>query len=150
MRDRRAGDAGFTLIEVIVVLVILALSIGILASRGPPRSASLDARGAARLVEGGLRLARSEAIAGNRDVAFTLDVAQHRFRIGQRAWQALPGTLALKMDAVAERGPADAGRIIFAPDGGSSGGRVRLAGGAVALVVGVDWLSGRVTVADGT
>ena len=39
--------------------------------------------------------------------------------------------------------------ITFLPDGSSTGGRVELAGAARRVQVGVDWLTGRVTVADG-
>lgn len=130
------------------MLAILALAIGLLASRGPPRSPAFDARGTANQVARSLRLARSQAIAANRDVAFTLDVANRNFRIGDGPWQTIPPTVDITVTAVA----ADAGssaRIVFAPDGGSTGGRVRVAGGAAALVVLVDWLSGRVTVANG-
>ena len=149
MQGRDGGEAGFTLIEVIVVLVIIALAIGAVAERGPPTSPAMEARGAARLVEGALRLARSEAVAGNREVAFTLDVVRHGFRVGEGAWRALPGVVTLRMDAVEEGGAAEAGRIVFAPDGGSTGGRVRVGGGGLVVDVAVDWLSGRVTVASG-
>jgi general secretion pathway protein H len=39
------------------------------------------------------------------------------------------------------------GRIRFDPDGGSSGGRVTINGGGQIWMVGVDWLSGRVSIA---
>jgi len=38
--------------------------------------------------------------------------------------------------------------ISFAPDGSSSGGRIELAENGVRLLVGVDWLTGLVSVAD--
>jgi len=38
------------------------------------------------------------------------------------------------------------GRIRFDPDGSSSGGRVSISGGNQIWIVGVDWLSGRVSV----
>lgn len=142
---RGRSDSGFTLIEVLVVVAILALSVGIIAGRGPARSPGLEARGAADQVARGLRLARSRAIAGNHAVAFTLDVARRSFRVGDAPWQALPPTLDLGMLAAAEAAPDPAlGRIVFAPDGGATGGSIRVG----ALTIGVDWLSGRVTVAD--
>ena len=143
-------EAGFTLIEVLVVLAILAMAIGLVAGRGPVRSPALDARGSSDQVARALRLARSQAVAGNRDVAFALDVAGRAFRVGDGAWQPLPATLALSMVAAAEPRPvAGIGRITFAPDGGATGGRIRIAAGAVARTVAVDWLSGRVTVGGG-
>ena len=40
------------------------------------------------------------------------------------------------------------GPFTFAPDGSSTGGRIELAAGARRMQVGVDWLTGRVSVAD--
>jgi hypothetical protein len=40
------------------------------------------------------------------------------------------------------------GAITFAPDGSSSGGRVVLVAGANAVAIVVDWLTGRVSVAN--
>ncbi len=39
--------------------------------------------------------------------------------------------------------------IAFLPDGSSSGGRVELADGSRHMQIGVEWLTGRVSVADG-
>jgi general secretion pathway protein H len=49
----------------------------------------------------------------------------------------LPATMAVSVQA-------PPGGIIFAPDGSASGGRVRLGNGASAIVVSIDWLTGRV------
>lgn len=142
------GEGGFTLIEVLAVLAILGLAIGILAGRGPSRSVALEVRQTANTVAQALRLARSQAIAVNGDVAFVLDVARRGFRVGDGPWQAIPPALDVGVTAVAGEA-SSAARIVFAPDGGSTGGRIRVAGGAAVRVVVVDWLSGRVTVGDG-
>ena len=48
-----------------------------------------------------------------------------------------------------DRGPGPAiGDIRFQPDGSSTGGRITLADGRRRMAVGVDWLTGRVSVAD--
>ena len=143
-------QAGFTLLEVLVVLAVVGLALGLVAARGPARSPSLEAREAAGELALALRQARGLAIASNRRVTFVLDVARHAYRIGDGPTRPLPAALALSMTAAA--GEAGEGRtasgIGFSPDGSSSGGRIRLAAGAVGRVVAVDWLTGRVTVAD--
>ena len=164
MTSRADPQGGFTLIEVLVVLAILGLAIGIIASGMPARSPALDARGAADQVARALRLARSQAIVSNQPVAFTLDLRRHAFRVADGPWQQLPPTLTFGMAAASENGaPPTQGRIVFDPDGGATGGRVRIAtaartesagaasargrsGRAGALSVETDWLSGRVTV----
>jgi general secretion pathway protein H len=47
-----------------------------------------------------------------------------------------------------ERGSRAVGAIRFNPDGSSTGGRIVLADGNRKVAVGVEWLSGRVSVAD--
>jgi general secretion pathway protein H len=143
------GEEGFTLIELLVVLVMLSLTAGLLVGRGPARSPALDIRAATGQVAQGLRLARSQAIARNQAIPFVLDVAGSSYRIGDGPPRALPRGLGLSMTAVAGNTVgARIGAITFLPDGSSSGGRVGLSTGARHVWVGVDWLTGRVSVRD--
>ena len=138
-RDRQAG---FTLIEVLVVLAILGFAVAIIAARGPATSLGFEARDAAGRLARGLRLARSEAIRRNVDVAFSLDAARHGYRIGDGAWQALPPGLGVDLRIGGKA--SGQGRIVFSPDGGATGGKVRVSTGETLIGVDVDWLSGRV------
>ena len=143
------GEAGFSLIEVLVVLVILALSAGMVLGRGPSRSPALEARAAMAQVAQALRLARAQAISGGERVAFVLDVGSGGYRIGAGPVQAVPRGLALTMTAITGlTAGTRLGGIDFLPDGSSTGGRVGVAGGAARGWVGVDWLTGRVSVTD--
>lgn len=131
------------------MLAVLGLALGLLLERGPWRSPSLDARAAAGQLAQGLRLARAEAIARNRRVGFALDVAAGSYRVGDGPVQTLPRGLALSITAVAEQTAASRlGGIGFLPDGSSSGGRIGVVAGRVRVWVGVDWLTGRVSIAD--
>jgi general secretion pathway protein H len=148
--EKKHGAAGFTLIELMVVLVIMGLMLGLVLRNGPMRSPVLQTRAAAAQVAQGLRSARARAIALNHPVTFSLDVEDHSFRVDDAAPQMLPATLqlaALTVAGKASRQRNDS-NISFAPDGSSSGGRIELAGNGVRLLVGVDWLTGLVSVAD--
>jgi general secretion pathway protein H len=141
--------AGFTLIEVIVTLAILGFALVLVAGYKPPWSSGLGLKGTASELASGLRLARSEAIAGNRQVAFDLDVTGHVYRVGAAAARRLPANLSIELLTIAgEKRGASAGDIRFNPDGSSTGGRIALADGKQRVAVGVDWLTGRVSVAD--
>src|SRR5580700_207820 len=148
--EKRDAAGGFTLIELMVVLVIMGLMLGLVLQHGPMRSPVLQIRAAATQVAQGLRSARARAIALNRPVTFSLDVEDHSFRVGDAAPQMLPATLRLAALTVAGKPSrqSNTSNISFAPDGSSSGGRIELAGNGVRLLVGVDWLTGLVSVAD--
>jgi general secretion pathway protein H len=146
---RRPSSNGFTLIEVLVVLVVLGLLIGIVVTRGPQRSVTLDVRAAAQTIAANLRAARAEAIAHNRDTVFVLDVAQHNFRIGSGPVSQLSPNIALAMLTVAGATGQTMGVMRFSPDGSSTGGRIALSEGTKHVQVLVDWLTGRVSINDG-
>jgi general secretion pathway protein H len=144
-----ARAAGFTLIEVVVVLAILGFAMALVVGYKSPVSRGLDLRGSAAALASGLRLARSEAILNNRPITFDLDLAGHRYRPGSGKVHQLPPSLAIELLTISgERRKGDTGDIRFNPDGSSSGGRISLADGGHTIMVGVDWLTGRVSIAD--
>lgn len=150
LRPRRsAGAAGFTLFELIVTLAILGLALVLITGYRAPWSSALGLRGTAAELASGLRLARSQAIAGNRPVGLALDLVGRRYRVGDGQPHALPANLSIELlTVVGENRGRSEGDIRFNPDGSSTGGRITLADGRRRVAVGVDWLSGRVTVAD--
>jgi general secretion pathway protein H len=142
-------DAGFTLLEMIIVLVILGLVVGIAASRGPQRSHGLEVRGLIASVVEALRAARGRAIAGDRPVLVAVNGGRRSIAVDGGPTIHVPPEL----DLAAVAGPSGepektlAG-IRFAPDGSSSGGRILLADGKKHTQIGIDWLTGKVSVAD--
>jgi len=149
IRRCRVHGAGFTLIELLVALAVLGLALSLIAGFKPPWSRGLGLRATASELAAGLRLARSEAILSNRPVVLDLDVAGHRYRVGTGTPRLLPPDLALELLTISgEAVSAREGAIRFNPDGSSTGGRISLADGRRRIGVGVDWLTGRVSVAD--
>jgi general secretion pathway protein H len=131
------------------VLTILALALVLIVGYKPPWSNGLRLRGVAAELAGGLRLARSEAIVLNRPSAFELDLAAHRYRIGSGSPHQLPAQLNITLLTIAgERRDEKTGIIRFNPDGSTGGGRISIDNGAQRIDIGIDWLNGRVTIAD--
>src|SRR4029077_16653164 len=115
----------------------------------PPWTRTLEVTSVAQELAEQLRLVRSEAIARNRELTLRLDLSGHSYRAAANPPRTLPLSLSLELVTVAgERASAEIGDIRFNPDGSSTGGRIVLADGYRKIVVGVDWLTGRVSVAD--
>jgi general secretion pathway protein H len=128
----RRGQRGFTLIEMIVVIVIMSLIAGMVLARRPWHSAGLDLDATQRALTAALRLARSRAIAQDRVVAVVTDNAGFVVDGGVR--RALPPGETLS-----------SAQMIFTPDGEASGGTILLASTGARVAVTVNWLTGRVS-----
>jgi general secretion pathway protein H len=144
-----AATSGFTLIEMMVVLAILSFALALVVGYRPLWSRGFALEATAAELASQLRLVRSEAIAANRPVVLAVDLAEHRYRPGSQPVRPLPADLSLQLLTITdERLAANIGGIRFNPDGSSTGGRIVLSNGHRRIAVGVDWMTGRVSIAD--
>jgi len=142
-----SGQAGFTLIEMLVVVAVMGFALGLIITRGPVRSQTLEMKAAVNEIAQSLRLARSRAIATNTPVQFMVDIPAHSFRIDRGTPTVLPPSMSIAMTAVSDETlGARLAAIRFNGDGSATGGRIELADGQRRTQVGVDWLTGRVSV----
>jgi general secretion pathway protein H len=135
----KATVKGFTLIEMLVVLAILGAALAVTVAALPQRGGGVDLAAAADGVASALRLARARAVAAGHPVAFALAGDGRSYTVESRT-QPAPPAVQFSMT-----GPT---AIRFDPGGGSSGGGVRVTGPHRALEVRVDWLTGRVAIAE--
>ena len=115
----------------IVVIFITAMVAGLVLVKQPWYSVGLNTDATIQALTNGLRLARSRAIAEDREVSVI--TAARGFSVdGAAAW-VLPSEEALS--------PSE---VVFLPDGGSTGGTILLSVGQRRIAVDVNWLTGRV------
>jgi len=145
----RADADGFTLLELLVVLVILGLTVALAVPMFSRAIPGVEAKAAARDVAAMLRTAHSLAIAGNREITVAVDLDRRTVDLAGTRSQTIAAGVGIGLYTAAEelidRG---AGRIRFYPDGTSTGGGVRLSAGERNYDVLVDWISGSVTIDD--
>lgn len=141
---------GFTLLELLAVLVILAL---IMAVAGPSlnRSSATELKASARGLAVGLRWARNVAMTKNQPAALSVDVEQRQFQIpGEKRVREIPSNIKITLfTARSEVQTQERGTIRFYPDGSSTGGRITLATDKLTYLIDVDWLTGKVRILDG-
>lgn len=133
--------AGFTLIEIAVVLVILALAYGLVTPAFSNFVAATRLESATRELAMALKEARSTAIVMGRELRFEIDPTTPGWRFEDRHG-AFDRRVAIRLDSAT--GASDS-TITFFADGHSSGGRFMLEGAGRGRIVEIHWLTGRVT-----
>jgi general secretion pathway protein H len=142
----RRSACGFTLLEIVLVLAIIALASLLAAAAVSGRTDARRLRSAAKEVSAQLRFTRAQALASGQAQRFTIDPRAHAWRGPQRHHGSLPRNLAIGFTGARETQSAPGeGAIVFFPDGASTGGRVRLAMADAVWHVDVAWLTGQVT-----
>jgi general secretion pathway protein H len=140
------SQAGFTLLELIVVFAIIGLVLALFIGRPMHPSSRVEARGTAEQIGSALRLARAQAIASNHSIAFVVDLAQHSYSIFGAPPKQLPPELGVAVESVSGAVLGERAVIEFLPDGSSTGGRIDISVTGTHFLVGIDWLTGRVTI----
>lgn len=150
--DRRAqlpGLRGFTLVEILVVVVI---ALAVTAVSVPLFSGTIkrvQLRGAATELAASLRYARSRAITSSQETALRVDLTERRYAIVGSSEPAarLDKAYDLKLTTGDFAGLGeDEGEVRFFPDGSSSGGEIKLTLGGKGYAVRVEWLTGRIAI----
>ena len=143
-------NRGFTLLELLVVVVIGVLIVSLVPPLLSGFGVSTESRGAARRLAAGLRAARNEAVTRQHEASLMINLEQRRFQVTNDPRElTLPNNLAIKLyTAQSELLDATTGGIRFFPDGSSTGGHIALSDGRVEYTVNVDWLTGRIYILD--
>lgn len=137
-------EAGFTLIELMAVLVITAAALAFAAPRLAGTRAGLQSDLAAASIAETLLAARTKAMTSGRPATVVLSPAAGQYWIAGTAGRRkkLPGGVAMSVPG-AEAGAASTQTLTFQPAGSATDARITLTGRGQQTVITVDWLTGR-------
>jgi general secretion pathway protein H len=138
----RRATAGFSLIEMLAALAIVALAAALVMPLAMRPSDALRLDAAAQDLVAALRLTRDAAIAHNTDAALTIDVERRTFASRAAPARSLPADLSMKLKIAEPEQARSQGGFRFFPDGSSTGGEMVLALRGKEAKICVDWLSG--------
>lgn len=140
------AQRGFTLIELVVVIVLIAAITGLGAMTIGAAMPGRQLKNAARDVATQLRFTRAQAIASGREQVFEIDVSNRRWTAAEKRSGEIPEDIELLVTTAREEAPArEVAAVRFFPDGAATGGRIVLQIDDAAWQVDVGWLTGEVT-----
>lgn len=139
--------AGFTLVELLVVLVIISLALALVGTSISRNISGAEMRTAARKVAAGLRYTRTKAILNKSEQVFLVDIENKTYTAPGRPLAQLPEGMEVQINtARSELTSESVGGIRFYPDGGSTGGNIKLEANGRIYQVNVAWLTGEASV----
>ncbi len=139
-------EAGYSLLEIIVALVILALGVTLVSVAFAGASSGMRFDESARSLASSAREAQLRALRSGRDVSLVIDVDQRAYAVAGDNWITLPDDVSLRVTSASERSMAPRRpAFVFAPDGGSTGGMIEISRPDRKATVTIDWLTGEAT-----
>ena len=143
---RLRPHAGFTLLELLVVLAIASLLIALVPIAFDSLREGTQYRDALRTMQSEMRQARQQAVTQGRAVRFQVDLAGRTYGLVGKVEHPIPEKLQVRATVASVEVQANqVAAIQFLPTGGATGGSIDLlrpSGAGTRLKV--DWLSGRV------
>jgi general secretion pathway protein H len=146
MRNRPTRHAGFSLIEMMAVIVLIAIALTAVSMSFSKSLSSARIQAASRDLVAALRHTRGQAIVKGKQQVLELNLDNNSYTAPAHVPVQLPkdmhlGLLTASNELTGER----AGRIRFFPDGSSTGGHVSVYAGEREWRINVNWLTGEVT-----
>lgn len=142
---------GFSLIELIAVLMLIGLMVALVGGGIARSIGSAKIRSASKDVVAALKQTRGLAIIRRQEQVLEFNVEARTFTVPGTKTKTLPDEVGIKLvTAESELLDNATGGIRFFADGSSTGGSVSLISGERQWLINVAWLTGEVTLDDGS
>jgi general secretion pathway protein H len=136
---------GFTLVELIAVVVLLAIVMSIVTFSFSKSLESTRVRAASRDLVAALRYTRGQAIVKGEQKVLVLDLENNSYTAPDKSTVHLPEKMVLRLTTAAQEQIGEStGGIRFFPDGSSTGGNIAVLLGEREWRINVAWLTGEI------
>ncbi|MCC3245798.1 prepilin-type N-terminal cleavage/methylation domain-containing protein [Methylocystis sp. WRRC1] len=150
LHRKRGRRAGFTLMETLVVMGLIALLAGMGSQLVRSPSSRLRLESATRGLCGTLRATRARAIGTNSETAVVIDLERKSYTSPVGGEGLLPEETTIKLEiANSQQLSGNRGGFTFFPDGSSTGGDITIEAPNGRATIGVNWLTGEIRCALG-
>lgn len=137
---------GFTLIEMIVVIVLIGIVASVVTFSFTRSLAGARIQAASNDLVAGLRYTRGQAIVKGEQKVLLLDLEKNTWLAPGKAERALPKDMILRLTTAQQELTSNkTGGIRFFPDGSSTGGNIAVVLGEREWKINVGWLTGEIT-----
>ncbi len=143
------SNSGFTLLELIIVMAIVALGYGAVAVNMSAGNDSTALKAAARDLTSGLRYVRSQAMISHTQTTLDFNLNRNSYSLtGQNKRYEIPETIDVTIKTAKDELHDGIAHLRFFPDGSSIGGRITLEKNQLSQEININWLTGQVTLQD--
>lgn len=141
------SNAGFTLLELMIVLGIMVLGFGAVAVNMSAGNDSMALKAAARDLASGLRYTRSKAMISHTQTTLDFDLTQNTYTLtGQTKVHHIATDIDVTVSTAKEDLHDSIAKLRFFPDGSSTGGRITLEKNKLSQEININWLTGQVSI----
>ncbi len=143
------SNAGFTLLELIIVLGIVVLGFGAVAINMSAGNDSMMLKAAARDLASGLRFVRSQAMISHTQATLNFDLSENSYTLtGQNKQYHVDENIDVTISTAKDDLHDGIAQLRFFSDGSSIGGRITLEKNKLSQEININWLTGHVSLAE--
>jgi general secretion pathway protein H len=141
---------GFSLIEILVVMVFIAVIAGFVSSSMTKSLKNTKIRAVSKNLVSAMRYTRGQAIVKHEQKTITFNVKEKTYKAPRKKTVTIPEEVEINVfTADSEVADESSGSIRFFSDGSSTGGWVKLTYGEKIWKINVNWLTGEISTVEG-